>query len=113
MNRAAYKSAAQRIHVICFAAFALMAVALVGGTFFTADYVSSYISLKRVVLFGLATPLAGIGILFALWATRLLDRRLGLRCAHCGNSLTFRGIADRVLESGHCPSCRTTVIRDC
>jgi len=113
MNRSTYKSASQRVHTICSAAFALMAIALVGGTFFTADYVSSYISLKRGVLFGLATPLACVGILFALWATRALDRRLGLRCDHCGNSLTFRGNSTRVLESGLCPSCRTTVIRDC
>ena len=109
MTSGTFKSTSKRLGLMFFVAFFGVAILLLAAVLYTAHWVSTEFQFERRVVFLLATPLACGAFIAGGYAMQALDRKFGLRCPHCGHSLTFRRHPTRIVESGSCPDCHEPV----
>jgi predicted RNA-binding Zn-ribbon protein involved in translation (DUF1610 family) len=111
MTSETFKTKSKRLSLAFFVVFFGVAVPLLAAVLFGADWVSTQFQFERAVVFLLAMPLACGAFIAGGFAMEALDRRFGLRCPHCGHSLTFRRHPARIAASGVCPDCHESVFK--
>ena len=109
MTSDAFKSKSKRLAVVFLVAFFGIALPWLAGVFYVAHWVSTEFAFRRELVFLLATPLACGAFVVGAFTTQLLDRRFGIRCPGCGQSLTFRRHPEHIVATGHCPNCHESV----
>ncbi|MEO5803987.1 MAG: hypothetical protein ABIR24_10690 [Verrucomicrobiota bacterium] len=109
MTSDTFKAKSKRLGVAFFVVFFGVAIPLLAAVLYGAHWVSTEFQFERTVVFLLSTPLACGAFIAGGFVVQSLDRRYGLRCPHCGHSLTFRRHPARINASGSCPDCHETV----
>jgi predicted RNA-binding Zn-ribbon protein involved in translation (DUF1610 family) len=109
MTAHAYKSASRRVTGLCAIAAIAVSILIFGVVMFADDRIAGLVSFDRSWVFLLSTPFACGSFVVGGWAAHLVDRRIGLRCPHCGRSLTLRCDPRKVAASGVCPGCHENV----
>jgi len=107
-----FKTKSKRLAVGYFFALFGVAIPLLAAVLYTAHWVSTQFQFDRTVVFVLSTPLACGAFIAGGYAVQSLDRRFGVHCPRCGQSLTFltRRHQVRLVESGACPDCHESVL---
>jgi hypothetical protein len=109
MTVESFKEKSKRLGVMYLFAFFGVALPLLAVVLYAAHWVSTQFQFERSVVFLLAAPLAGSAFIAGGFAMQSLDRTFGVRCPHCGHSLTFCRQAARIVASGACPDCHESV----
>jgi DNA-directed RNA polymerase subunit RPC12/RpoP len=89
--------------------FISVAIPLLAVVLYAAHQVITHFGVQRENVFLLSTPLACGAFIIGGFAVQALDRRYGVRCPHCGHSLTLRRRPKRIAASGTCPDCHESV----
>ena len=116
MTRADFEKKTSRLHTMWVVwLFAFMGVVTPFTVFVLRDAMRPYEDDLRLhfgyfTSWALSFAVVGVGMgLFNLWV-RIFDRGMGLRCSHCGYSLSFRIHFEPVLKTGECPKCHTRIL---
>ena len=109
MTSDTFNSKSKRLKVVFHVAFFGVAVPLLAGVSYVAHWVSTEFAFRREIVFVVATPLACGALVVGGFTMQMLDRRFGIRCPRCGQSLTFRRHPERIVASGLCPDCQASV----
>jgi endogenous inhibitor of DNA gyrase (YacG/DUF329 family) len=81
------------------------------GALYLSDRVAASSSWERTLVFLALAPVDLAPIVFAAWIIELTDRRIGLKCPTCGQSLSFGRHVRRLMRyGGVCPKCGTAVV---
>lgn len=90
--------------------FGIMIPGLVGALYLS-DRVAASSSWERALVFLALTPVDLAPIVLAGWVVELTDRRIGLKCPTCEQSLSFGRHVRRLMRfGGACPKCGTIVV---
>ncbi len=109
MTSQAYKTASRRITGLCAITAIAVSILIFAVVMFADDRIAAHVSFDRSWVFFLSTPFACGSFCVGVWAAHLVDRRIGLRCPHCGRSLTLRCDPRKIIASGLCPDCHEKV----
>ena len=109
MTSDTFKAKSKRLGLVFFVAFFGVAIPLLAAVLYGAHWVATEFQFERTVVFRLSTPLACGACIAGGYAMQALDRRFGLRCPHCGHSLTFRRHPAQIIATGSCPDCHESV----
>jgi phage terminase large subunit GpA-like protein len=109
MTSDTFKVKSKRLAAVFFVAFFGVAIPLLAVVLYAAHWVSTEFQFERSVVFLVSTPLACGAFIVGGYAMQSLDRRFGVRCPHCGHSLTLRRHPARIVASGSCPDCHESV----
>ena len=109
MTSDTFKAKSQRLAAVFFVVFFGVAISLLAVVLYAANWVSTEFHFERTVVFLFATPLACGPFVAGGYVMRSIYRRFGVRCPHCGHSLTFRRHPTRIVASGSCPDCHESV----
>jgi len=109
MTSQAYELASRRIGGLCFITFFAVSIPILAIVMFADDRIAGLVSFDRSWVFLLSTPFVCGSFCVGAWAMHLVDRRIGLRCPHCGRSLILRCVPRKIIASGLCPDCHEKV----
>ena len=81
------------------------------GALYLSDRIAASSAWERSLVFLAMLPVDLAPIILAAWIMELTDRRIGLRCPSCGQSLSFGRHVRRLLRhGGACPKCGVLVV---
>ncbi len=111
MTAQAYSAAIKRLSWPYGGIFFGVAIPGVIGACYLSDRIAASSSWERSLVFLVMLPVDLAPIILAAWIMELTDRRMGLRCPSCGQSLSFGRHVRRLLKNGGpCPKCGLRVV---
>jgi len=111
MTRHDYKTALSKLSLPYGAIFFSIVIPGVLGSLYVADRIASVSSWPREMVFLAMLPTFLMPVLLGGWLISIADRRLGLKCHSCDESLSIGKHVSRLLEcGGACPKCGVLVV---
>jgi hypothetical protein len=111
MTRHEYRAALRKLSLPYSALFFAVVIPGVLGSAYAADRIARVSSWRREMVFLAMLPAFLAPMLLGGWLMSLADRRLGLRCHSCGESLSMGRHVRRLLRcGGACPKCGALVV---
>jgi hypothetical protein len=111
MTRHDYRAALRKRSLPYGALFFAIVIPGVLGSVYAADRIASVSSWRREMVFLAMLPAFLAPMLLGGWLMTLADRRLGLKCHSCGESLSMGRHVRRLRRfGGACPECGTLVV---
>ena len=111
MNRHEYKAAIRKLSLLYGALFFAVVIPGVLGCVYAADRIARGSSWQREMVFLAMLPAFLAPMLVGGWLLSMADRRLGLRCHSCGESLSMGRHVRRLTRcGGACAKCGVLVV---
>ena len=111
MTRHDYRAAIRKLSLPYGALFFAIVIPGVLGSAYAADRIASVSSWRREMVFLAMLPAFLAPMLLGGWLMSLADRRLGLKCHSCGESLSMGMHVRRLRKCGGvCPKCGIWVV---
>jgi hypothetical protein len=111
MTAQTYSAAVKRLSWPYGAIFFGVVIPGVLGALYLSDRVAASSSWERSLVFLAMLPVDLAPIILAAWIMELTDRRIGLKCPSCGQSLSMgRHVRHLLTSGGACPKCGVLVV---
>jgi len=109
MNASKYRTLSGKMKWLYIAAFFAISIPLFEIVAHLADYMSHTAHLNRGWIFLITVPLVCGACALGVMVIKILDKKMGAHCPHCGRSLTSGCDSRKVASSGQCPGCEKSV----
>jgi predicted RNA-binding Zn-ribbon protein involved in translation (DUF1610 family) len=111
MTRQDYAAAIRRLSLPYGILFFAVVIPGVAGGLYGADRIASISSWPRELVFLVMLPVLLAPMILGAWLMSIADRRIGLKCHSCGESLSLGRHVRRLLRfGGACPKCGALVV---
>lgn len=108
-----YATAVRRLSLRYFVLFFGLVIPGACGGLYVAEHIANVSSWPRESVYFVMFPVLLAPMLLAGWLMNVLDRKIGLKCHSCGQSLSLGKHVRRLVRCGGCcPKCGATVVAD-